>query len=112
MTRRFVVLLSALMTLFCFSALPAAAGEKQNFDPAAFAAAKKEGKSILVHVHAGWCPTCKAQQPILEKLAADPAYKDVVIFEVDFDNGGQTLKDLNVQRQSTLIGFKGEKETG
>jgi len=30
-------------------------------------------------------PTCKAQDPILQKLTADPKFKDLKIFRVDFD---------------------------
>lgn len=112
MTRRLALLVSALVALAWVAALPAAAAGRQPYDAAALAAAQKAGKSILVHVSAPWCPTCKAQKPILDKLAADPAFKDVVMFELDFDSGGEALKALNARSQSTLIVWKGEKETG
>ncbi len=38
-----------------------------EYTDAAFDAAQKEGKSILIDVSAPWCPTCKAQAPILAK---------------------------------------------
>lgn len=112
MTRRLALLLSALVALSWIAVFPAAAAVRQPYDAAALAEAQKAGKSILVHVSAPWCPTCKAQKPILDKLAADPAFKDVVMFELDFDSGGEALKALNARSQSTLIAFKGEKETG
>jgi len=91
--------------------MPAAAAERQAYDAAAFAAAQKAGKSIVIDVTAPWCPTCKAQKPIIEKLTADPAYKDFVVFEVDFDTGREALVAFKASRQSTLIAFKGATET-
>ena len=79
---------------------------------AAFAAAQKAGKGILIDVSAPWCPVCQAQQPILSGLFAEPEYKDLVVFEVDFDSRKDVLKALNVRQQSTLIVFKGAVETG
>jgi thiol-disulfide isomerase/thioredoxin len=112
MTRRFTLILSAVLALAWAAALPAAAAGRSPYDAAAVAAAQKDGKSVLIHVSAPWCPTCKAQKPILDKLAAEPAFKDVVMFELDFDSGGDALKALNARSQSTLIVYKGEKETG
>jgi len=50
---------------------PVFAAEKMDYTPAAFEAAQKAGKSILVEIHATWCPTCKAQAPILSELEKD-----------------------------------------
>lgn len=88
------------------------AADMQAYDVAAFAAAQKAGKGILVEVSAPWCPTCQAQKPILSGLFAKPEYKGLVVFEVDFDSRKDVLKQLNVRMQSTLIVFKGTVETG
>jgi len=77
-----------------------------------FDAARTAGKSILIEVTAPWCPTCKAQKPILSELTSDKKFKDLVIYEVDFDSQKDVLRRLNVQMQSTLITFKNGKETG
>jgi len=81
-------------------------------DAAAFAAAQAAGKPILVEVTAPWCPTCKAQKPIISGLAAKPKFKDLVVFQIDFDSQKELLKKFDVFMQSTLIVFKGAKETG
>jgi thioredoxin 1 len=109
---RFTLIAAAFSALLVGFAMPALAADRQPFDAAALAAEQKAGKSIVVHVSAPWCPTCKAQKPILDKLAADPAFKDFVVYDLDFDTGGSALKALNARSQSTLIVFKGEKETG
>jgi thiol-disulfide isomerase/thioredoxin len=106
-------ILAALFAVFAtLGSLGAMAGERQKFDPAAFAAAQAAGKSILVDVSAPWCPTCKAQKPIVDELTSAPEAKDLVVFDVDFDTGRDALKLLNARSQSTLIAFKGATETG
>ena len=82
------------------------------FEQTAFAAAQREGKPILVEVWASWCPTCAAQRPILEKLTADPAFKDLVVFRVDFDAQKPQVREFGAQMQSTLVVFRGAAERG
>ncbi len=93
--------------------VPAAqAAEAKAFTPAAFEAAQKAGGPLLVEVTAPWCPTCKAQKPILSELSAQPKFAKLAIFQVDFDSQKDALKMLGVQQQSTLISYKGDKEVG
>lgn len=104
--------IAAALVIASWSALvPAMAGPKP-YDPVAFEAAQKAGQSILIHITAPWCPTCKAQKPIVDSLAAKPEFKDLAIFDVDFDTGREALKAFRATSQSTMIVFKGEKETG
>jgi len=91
---------------------PAYATETKAFDPASFDAAQKAGKPILVAIHASWCPTCKAQKPILSDLMAEPKFKDLIYFVVDFDTQKEAVRFFGAQMQSTLIAFKGATETG
>ena len=88
------------------------AADKQPFDQKAFAAAQSAGKPILVEVTAPWCPVCKAQAPILSKLKSESRFKELVSFNIDFDSQKDLLKKFGVQKQSTLIVFKGAKEEG
>ena len=90
----------------------AAAAERKVYDPTSFAAAEASGARILVDISATWCPTCKAQQPIIDSLANQQDNKDLVIFAVDFDSQKQIVRDFGAQMQSTLIAFKGSAETG
>ena len=106
--------LSLVLALaFAFLASFAAhAADKSPFDAAQFAKAQADNKSILVEVTAPWCPTCKAQKPILEQLTNQSKFKDLKIFEVDFDSRKDVLRDLKVNMQSTLIVYKGNTELG
>ncbi len=106
-TRRVLFSISALA--LASVAFPAMAKE-EPFTQDAFKSAQKAGKSILVEVHASWCPTCKAQIPIIGALSAEPKFKDMVILRVDFDDQKDIVRSFNAQMQSTLIVYKGEKE--
>jgi thiol-disulfide isomerase/thioredoxin len=88
---------------------PSFATETRPFTQDDFAAAQKAGKPIFVAIHATWCPTCKAQKPILSELMAEPKFKDLVYFVVDFDSQKDAVYSFGAQMQSTLIAFKGEQ---
>jgi thioredoxin 1 len=82
------------------------------YSDVAFKAAQAAGRPILVEIHAGWCPTCKAQKPIIDKLVEAPKFKNLQIFRVDYDDMKPVVKAFGAQMQSTLIVFKGASETG
>ena len=110
LTRRSVLIATVAASAAAVS--PALAVGPQPFDDAAFAAAQKAGKPIFVAIHASWCPTCAAQRPILSQLMADPKFKNLIYFVVDFDSQKDAVKSFGARMQSTLIAFKGEQETG
>ena len=104
-------LITPLLTTFlalCASA--ATAVEPKPFSQQVFDQLTHEGKPVVVDVAAPWCPTCRAQKPIIEKLSQQAAYKDVTVLTVDFDEDKPTLKAFKVSSQSTLIAFKSGKE--
>ncbi len=109
--RRFVIGTLALGAALALSPL-ASAMSPQSYDAKAFAAAQAAGKPILLHITAPWCPTCKAQTPILSKLEAEPNFKDMVVLNIDFDSKKDLLRQFNVRNQSTLVVFKGKQEVG
>ena len=111
LTRRFILASGVFAAVFV--AAPAAyAGERIDFSPAAFDAAQKAGRSILVEIHAPWCPTCRAQKPILSEIESKPKFKNLLVVHVDFDSQKDALQRFGARVQSTLITFKGGAETG
>ncbi len=84
----------------------------QPYTEAAFDAAQKAGKPILVDTYATWCQICARQAPIIEKLRAEPKFKDLVIFKVNFDTQKDVMRKFHANVQSTLIAFRGVKEVG
>jgi thiol-disulfide isomerase/thioredoxin len=110
--RTLLTVLGLFLTISLGSASAAFAQGKKPFDRATFEAAQSGGKPILIDVSAPWCPTCKAQAPILSKLMNEPRFRNVVAFNIDFDSQKDLLKQFKAQHQSTLIVFKGKQEAG
>src|SRR5258708_19920528 len=86
-------------------ASPTFAAAGQRFDQAAFDALLKSGKPTLVMVHADWCPTCRAQAPIVSELLKTPGLSSITALKVDFDGQRDAVKAFKVTQQSTLIVF-------
>ena len=114
-TRRFLngaLIASAVVAALAAPFASAWANSAVPFSAEAFKAAQASGSPILVEIHAEWCPTCKAQNPILDKLTSNTKFKDLKVFRVDFDAMKPVVKQFGAQMQSTLIVFKGTAEQG
>lgn len=99
------------LALLAFTAL-ASAGPSEPYSQKRFDDLAAQGKPVLVAVHADWCPTCKAQKPIITDLISKPEYKEVTELVVDFDAQKSIARKYKASTQSTLIAFKGGKEVG
>lgn len=106
-----LLFIAALAIVASLGAAPSFAADWRPYTPEALAAAQKDGKSVLVDISAPWCPTCRAQKPILENLTLQPEFKDMIVLEVDFDSQKDDVRALKATSQSTLIAYKGDKET-
>ncbi|SIT43922.1 Thioredoxin [Paraburkholderia piptadeniae] len=102
--RRYLLASSLLLAV-----VSAFAGE-QTFNQAQFDRLNADGKPGIVYFHATWCPTCKVQQPIVDRLAASPEMKDVTIFLADYDKEVALKRALKVTQQSTFVVYKGGHE--
>ena len=109
--RRLFLLVATGALVFAGTVVSPAA-EHAAFTHEGFEAAQKAGRPILVHITASWCPTCRAQNPIISRLTNQPRFKDLVVFDVDFDNQKDVVRAFNARTQSTLIVFKGLAELG
>ncbi len=87
------------------------AGE-QPYTQAALDQAIASGRPVIVDVQASWCPTCKAQKPIVDALMKEPARAKVTLLKADFDTEAALKQRLKVVQQSTFVVFKGGKEVG
>ena len=100
-----------LIIVFASSVAAAPPPPLVQYSKPAFEAAQAENRPIVVFVHASWCVTCRRQQPIVQELASDAAFKgkSLVVFVVDYADKA-TLKELNVVDRSTLVAFHGKSE--
>ncbi len=101
-TRTTSYLCGALALLLASSAMAA----RLPFNQAQYDQAVAAGKPVVVYFHADWCPTCRAQQPIVDKLLGEPKFKPVTLFEADFDTETALEKALKVTQQSTFVVFR------
>ncbi|WP_299193526.1 thioredoxin family protein [uncultured Erythrobacter sp.] len=83
----------------------------QTYDEAEFMMAQKKGKTIVVDVYANWCPTCRAQAPIMDELRQEHASADVLFVKVNFDQEKDFLRAHRIPRQSTILVFNGMEES-
>ena len=102
---------ATLAALAIALAAPAQAGTLSGFKTSTFETLKAQHRPVVVFVHAPWCPICRAQEKTITRLLATPKYKDVTVLTIDFDTQKPLWTRFGVRQQSTLIGFRGAKET-
>lgn len=101
--KRLMTLLATLFPLFAHAVGEPYTQEKMD-------SLNKAGQSTLVFVYADWCPTCKAQEKILNELLPTAEFKGLATLKVNFDKQKTVLRAFGVKYQSTFILFKGGKE--
>jgi len=69
-----------------------------------------QGKTVIVHIHADWCGTCKAQDVQINAAINAADFKDVTFLEVDYDGQRKAVNFFKTKIQSTIIIFKNGKE--
>lgn len=96
------------LSLVLFAALAHSA--EVPFDQGQFDAARAAGNPVAVVFHADWCPTCRAQAPLLKSLTQTAEFAPLTLYVANFDTEKDLKKSLKVSQQSTIIVFKGGKE--
>jgi thioredoxin 1 len=103
------ILLAMLTTVLFLVTTPAVAGE-EPYSAATFDRLLGNGQPVVVDFHADWCPTCRAQAPIVRELLSTPELKNVTVLIANYDTELALRKSLNVAKQSTLVVFRHGKE--
>ena len=103
-------LISAASTLALMLLAGLASAAEVPFDQAQFDSAKAAGQPVAVVFHANWCPTCRAQAPLLKDLAQRPEFAPVTLYIANYDTEKGLKKYLGVTKQSTIVVFKAGKE--
>lgn len=110
MTRRYLFALIAIAAMSVVSGRALLAASFTNYSASAFSQALAAGGPVIVHVHADWCPTCRAQAPVLQSMSGEKAYEKARFIRVNFDKDRDFLTSHKVAVQSTILVFKGGKE--
>jgi thiol-disulfide isomerase/thioredoxin len=80
------------------------------FDPVHYEAMRDSGMPFAVVFHADWCPTCRAQAPVLIKLTQSPEFMGVTLLVASFGTEKVLERSLEISKQSTIVLFKDGKE--
>ena len=83
----------------------------QPYAPETLATKQKAGESVTLHFHADWCPTCRAQEKVFNGWKGDASVPGTLLI-VNYDKERELKRQLGVRTQSTVIAYKGAKETG
>ena len=103
-------LVACAAALLCSLAASLAMGAEVPYNQAQFDAARAAGQTVAVVFHADWCPTCRAQAPIVKDLLSTPELKNVTVLIANYDTELALRKSLKVANQSTLVVFRQGKE--
>jgi len=90
-------------------ALAAQALEIKPYAAAALAEVQKANKPVAVHFHADWCPTCRAQEKVLQTLTSESGL-DLTVLVANYDTEKDLKLRFNVRGQSTLVVLHGQQE--
>jgi thioredoxin 1 len=96
-------------TLLIGAAALAHALEVKPYTAQALASAQKAEQPVAIQFHADWCPTCKAQDKVLQSLKAEPGL-DVTLLVANYDTEKALKQRFKVRAQSTIVVLHGTQE--
>ena len=104
-----------LILIFCFFALSVSAMEKETtFQKNLFEQAQSEGKIVIVSSWIKYCSSCASQMKVLKEAKKKGKLSDINFVNIEYFSFDVTNKEisnmLNIQYQTTLLIFKGDKE--
>jgi thioredoxin 1 len=102
--------IAGTLALILVLAIGVARAAEAPYDDAAFHKLLASGQPVALDFSASWCPTCRAQAPLLRSITGEPAFRDLTLLVADYDKEIGLRKSYNVSMQSTLIVFRNGKE--
>ncbi|OAA56947.1 thioredoxin [Niveomyces insectorum RCEF 264] len=73
---------------------------------AAFDAAVKEHKTVILDATAVWCGPCKMISPVLEKLSEEENYNSIFFAKFDVDQVPDLTQELGIRAMPTFLLFQ------
>jgi thioredoxin 1 len=102
--------IAGTLALILLLAIDTAGAAEAPYDEAIFHKLLSSGQPAALDFSASWCPTCRAQAPLLRSITGEPGFKDLTLMVADYDKEMGLRKTYNVSMQSTLIVFRNGKE--
>lgn len=82
------------------------------FEKTKFEELVKSNAPVVLHTHEWWCPTCRAQASVLERLQRDPKFAKVALIRASSSTDRETLAPIKVTSRSIIVVFAGGKQIG
>ena len=103
-----------ILIFFCIITSVVYAEKQTTFDKNLFEKAQSNGKVVIVSSWIKYCSSCASQMKVLQKAKNDGELLDIKFDNIEyfsFDVTNKEISDLfDVQYQTTLLIFKGNKE--
>ena len=104
-----------LVFIFCLFAFSAHSIEKETtFNKELFDKAQSDGKIVIVSSWIKYCSSCASQMKVLKEAKKKGKLSDINFDNIEYFSFDVTNKEisnlLNIQYQTTLLIFKGNKE--
>jgi len=80
------------------------------FDTVRFEEARQSGKPVVLQVTASWCGPCQRLRKVVGGLLESPEFKDLVIFDADFDANKDALVKVKARTVTTLVIYRDNSE--
>lgn len=83
-----------------------------HFNAQTYDELRREGKPVVVHTDATWCPICRKQKDLLSTIEEEPRFQRVTVLVVDIDADKAIMQSLHLTKRSLFIAYKGDTEVG
>ena len=80
------------------------------FDAVRFEEVRQSGKPVVLQVTATWCGPCQRLRKVVGELLENPEFKDLVIFDADFDANKDALVKVKAHTVTTLVIYRDNSE--
>lgn len=101
---------ACVLCLLAWAAAPARAASWTSFEPAAYEAARKAEKIVLLQFGERGCLACEEQERVLSRLFWSSPRNDWAGFEVNLARNADFARGLGVHSLSTLVLMRGTRE--
>jgi thioredoxin 1 len=82
----------------------------RRFDNAAFEAAQKAQRLILLVFTSADSPTCRIQVPTITKVMAEAEFRGIEVFQVDLASQRDVVEKFGTPSASSIVSFRGTRE--
>tara|TARA_B100001540_G_C15547305_1_gene524203 strand:- start:337 stop:705 length:369 start_codon:yes stop_codon:yes gene_type:complete len=96
-----------IFLFFIFTTNSYSSDFKVNFNKDNFLQAQKDGQTVVINSWNKWCGTCIRQEKVLKQARKE--FNDILFLTFE-QNNKEVAQLLNIDRRSTIVVYKGNKE--